>query len=83
MQLSDDLPKNLFEVYSFNEEFVSKEDLPSFYNTADTGVWPGSASITIIEAMAVGLPIGCSFLGMHQSLFQTRHRFSFFARRCD
>ena len=30
--------------------------LPQFYNAADIGVWPGSHSITVLEAMASGLP---------------------------
>jgi glycosyltransferase involved in cell wall biosynthesis len=36
---------------------VSNIELPKFYNAADIGVWPGSRSITIIEAMATGLPV--------------------------
>lgn len=32
-------------------------ELPNFYRAADIGVWPGSPSITIVEAMACGLPI--------------------------
>lgn len=41
--------------------FVDKKDLPSFYNAADIGVWPGDPSITIIEAMTVGLPVVIPF----------------------
>ncbi|MBN2336460.1 glycosyltransferase family 4 protein [Candidatus Bathyarchaeota archaeon] len=37
--------------------FQPKERLSSFYNAADVGVWPGLDSITIIEAMAAGLPV--------------------------
>jgi len=37
--------------------FVDKTILPDFYNVADVGVWPGAPSITILEAMAAGLPI--------------------------
>lgn len=36
---------------------VPNNELPKFYNAADIGVWPGSRSITIIEAMATGLPV--------------------------
>lgn len=36
---------------------VPNNELPKFYNAADIGIWPGSRSITIIEAMATGLPI--------------------------
>lgn len=31
-------------------------NLPLFYNGADIGVWPGSHSITVLEALACGLP---------------------------
>jgi len=33
------------------------DDLAKYYNAADVGVWPGSPSITIQEALACGLPI--------------------------
>jgi phosphatidylinositol alpha-1,6-mannosyltransferase len=36
---------------------VHREVLPSFFNAADIAVWPGSFSISIIEAMACNLPI--------------------------
>jgi len=36
---------------------VHRTRLPNFYNAADFAVWPGSFSISIIEAMACGLPI--------------------------
>jgi glycosyltransferase involved in cell wall biosynthesis len=36
---------------------VHRTELPRFYNAADFAVWPGSFSISIIEAMACGLPI--------------------------
>lgn len=35
---------------------VHRKKLPDFYNAADLAVWPGSFSISIIEAMACGLP---------------------------
>jgi len=38
-------------------DFVVNTELPKFYNAADIGVWPGSPTITIIEAIATGLPI--------------------------
>lgn len=38
-------------------DFLDKTALPYYYNAADVGVWPGQDSITIIEAMATGLPI--------------------------
>lgn len=36
---------------------VHRTELPNFYNAADFAVWPGTFSISIIEAMACGLPI--------------------------
>ncbi len=38
-------------------DFVDKKRLAGLYNAADIGVWPGDPTITILEAMAVGLPI--------------------------
>lgn len=54
--------KTLTEVSSLkkNVVFLSTIDrrcLPKYYNAADIAVWPGSPSISIVEAMAVGLPI--------------------------
>ena len=37
--------------------FQHKTMLPEYYNAGDVGVWPGQDSITILEAMATGLPI--------------------------
>lgn len=39
------------------KDFVPNNELPLYYNTADIGIWPGSCSITIIEALATGLSI--------------------------
>lgn len=36
---------------------VHRTELPSFYSAATFAVWPGHHSISIIEAMSVGLPI--------------------------
>ncbi len=36
---------------------ISTELLPDYLSAMDIAVWPGDISITIIEAMAVGLPI--------------------------
>lgn len=38
-------------------DFVPYKELPQFYNAADIGVWPGTPTITIIEAIATGLPV--------------------------
>lgn len=37
--------------------FVRHDELFKYYNAADIGVWPGSPSITIIEAMSTALPV--------------------------
>ena len=37
--------------------FQHKTVLSEYYNAGDVGVWPGQDSITIVEAMATGLPI--------------------------
>ena len=37
--------------------FQHKTLLPDYYNAADIGIWPGNPSITIVEAMATGMPI--------------------------
>jgi glycosyltransferase involved in cell wall biosynthesis len=39
------------------KDFVLNSELPLYYNAADLGVWPGSHSITVIEAVATGLPV--------------------------
>jgi len=36
--------------------FVPHAELPSFYNAADVGVWPGAHTITALEALSTGLP---------------------------
>ncbi|WP_222422732.1 glycosyltransferase family 4 protein [Haloferax volcanii] len=38
-------------------EFVEHSQLSRFYNAADIGIWPGKLGITIIEAVACGLPV--------------------------
>jgi glycosyltransferase involved in cell wall biosynthesis len=37
--------------------WVHKSSLPDLYSASDIAVWPGSPSISIIEAAAIGLPI--------------------------
>jgi glycosyltransferase involved in cell wall biosynthesis len=39
------------------KDFASHNELPLYYNAADLGVWPGAHSITVIEAVATGLPV--------------------------
>jgi len=36
---------------------VHRTELPNFYNAADFAVWPGTFSISIVEALACGLPV--------------------------
>jgi glycosyltransferase involved in cell wall biosynthesis len=36
---------------------VPYEELPSYFSAADVGVWPGDGAISIIDAMACGLPV--------------------------
>lgn len=48
--------KNLQDRVTFID-FVPYKELPQYYNAADIGVWPGTPTITIIEAIATGLPV--------------------------
>ena len=41
----------------FFRDFVPNTELPKYYNAADVGIWPGDHSITVIEAIATGLPV--------------------------
>lgn len=36
---------------------VPYESLPNYFSAADVGVWPGDGAISIIDAMACGLPV--------------------------
>jgi glycosyltransferase involved in cell wall biosynthesis len=38
-------------------EFVNNNELNKYFNASDIGLWPGSKSNTVVEAMASGLPI--------------------------
>ncbi|MDD4320855.1 MAG: glycosyltransferase family 4 protein [Acidaminococcaceae bacterium] len=38
-------------------DFVPNKELPRYYNAGDIGVWPGNCSITVLEAVATGLPV--------------------------
>jgi glycosyltransferase involved in cell wall biosynthesis len=38
-------------------DFVPNKELPKYYNAGDIGVWPGTNSITAIEAAATSLPL--------------------------
>jgi 1,2-diacylglycerol 3-alpha-glucosyltransferase len=41
----------------FFHDFVRNDELPKFYSFADIGIWPGSSSNTMIEAMSCSLPL--------------------------
>lgn len=54
--------KGLVSKYHLDErviikDFVPNSELSKYFNIADVGVWPGDPSITVIEAVATGLPI--------------------------
>lgn len=54
--------KNLVEKLNISRRvsfpgFQNHDSLRAYYNAADVGVWPGKLGITIIEAMACGLPL--------------------------
>lgn len=56
------LIKNRIDELNLDEKvllhgFVDHDELSKFYNAADVGVWPGKLGITIIEAIACGLPV--------------------------
>ncbi|MGE5403259.1 MAG: glycosyltransferase family 4 protein, partial [Candidatus Doudnabacteria bacterium] len=38
-------------------DFIPYKELPLYFNAADIGVWPGTPTITIIDAIAAGLPV--------------------------
>ncbi len=38
-------------------DFVDHSDLPKYFNAADVGIFPGKLGISILEAVATGLPV--------------------------
>lgn len=58
-------------------KMVHRTGLPSFYNAADFAVWPGTFSISIIEAMACGLPIVITQSKWTKHYFERMTGFSF------
>ena len=52
-----------------HRQFASKVVLASFLAAADAGAWLGDPSITLIEAMAVGLPIVAARRPHYEALF--------------
>lgn len=71
--------KNLIETNNIKENIifiptVDRKLLPNYYNAADIAVWPGDPSISIIEAMATGLPIIlCSYQFPREDAYDTSH----------
>lgn len=55
--LEEKLQTNGIQDRTIRLDFSPHKDLPKYYNAADVGVWPGSPSVTIQEAMACGLPV--------------------------
>jgi len=53
---------------------VDRNQLPNYYNAADIAIWPGSPSISIIEAMSTGLPIIISgYPNRREDAYDTTH----------
>lgn len=57
LKIKDIIRENCIQEYVTFVDFAPHDELPYYYNMADIGIWPGSPSITIQEAMACGLPI--------------------------
>jgi glycosyltransferase involved in cell wall biosynthesis len=59
-------------------DFVMNIELPKLYNAADIGVWPGTHTITAIEATATGLPVIIpSYNPAYSILFDNQSALSF------
>lgn len=58
-------------------KMVHRTKLANFYNAANFAVWPGSFSISIIEAMACGLPIILAKSDWTSHYFEYENGFSF------
>lgn len=56
---------------------VYRTELPSFYSAADIAVWPGSCSISIIEAMSMSLPVIIKESKWTNHLLQSGNGFSY------
>jgi glycosyltransferase involved in cell wall biosynthesis len=50
---------------------VDHEELPAYFSAADVGVWPGDGAISIIDAMACGLPVVVSRLDSSSHLISS------------
>jgi glycosyltransferase involved in cell wall biosynthesis len=61
-------------------DFVPNEILPTYYNAGDLGVWPGTPTITVVEAAATGLPLVVpSHESAYRLLLQSRSAIGFSA----
>jgi glycosyltransferase involved in cell wall biosynthesis len=56
---------------------VYRTMLPSFYSASDVAVWPGSISISIIEAMSMSLPVIIKQSKWTHHLLENENGFSF------
>jgi len=63
--------------YVIFHRIVPHNELPPFYSAADIAVWPGSPSISIIDAMSCSLPIIVKESGHVKHLLQYGNGFSF------
>jgi glycosyltransferase involved in cell wall biosynthesis len=62
---------------------VHRTELPNFYNAADLAVWPGTFSISMVEAMACGLPIIIAKSEWTSHYLEFENGFSFIAGDID
>jgi glycosyltransferase involved in cell wall biosynthesis len=58
-------------------KMVHRTELPAFYNAADFAIWPGTFSISIVEAMACSLPIIIAKSNWTSHYLQYKNGFSF------
>lgn len=60
------------------KDFVKNHELPLYYNAADIGVWPGTHTITAVEALGTGLPVILPMDDLSYSIiFQNNAAFGF------
>ena len=56
---------------------VHRKTLPDFYSASDIAVWPGGPSISMVEALAVGLPIILKKSAITNQIIENRNGFAF------
>jgi glycosyltransferase involved in cell wall biosynthesis len=70
---------NLIKKYHLKNQIifikkVNQNILSNYYNMADVAVWPGTPSISILEAMSCGLPIIiCTYFYPIKNAYDTRY----------